>query len=364
MKKIFFIITVICFLLGHCLLFFAWQYFLNLDYLASRYLGIIIFGLALMSGSASWLIYWRDNFSTRFIYLLSGLWAGIILNSLLLFLPFYLLDLFLTVDFSYLSFIYFLLQLPLLLTEFLAAYCLKTRSIEVAITDLPANWAGKRAVHISDVHLGPVWRSEFFKRLIKKVNNLQPDIIFITGDLFDGLEADFSWLSVSPNKLFAPQGVYYSFGNHDEDLGSAKVRELLGNGGIKVLENDRLEKNGLQIIGLVCGHKKRFDVKQTILDQLNYDPQKPSILLFHEPRDLPAARAAGIDLQLSGHTHAGQMFPFNLVNKLLYAGRDFGLFKKNGLILSVTAGAGTWGPPLRLGSRSEIVEITFKAKNN
>ncbi len=365
MKKIFFIITVICFLGGHALVFLAWRYHLNFNFQANLYLFFLILLFFILSTTAIPLIRFRDNAWTRLGYLLAALWGGVMLNSLLLFIFFWLVTNVLTIFNFYLnadlvSILFFILQGPLLLVEFLLAYFLRVRKITVKIKNLPASWEGKTIAHISDVHLGPIWRQQFFKKLLKKVHSLQADAICITGDLFDGVEIDFSWLNHLPNKFTAPLGVYYSFGNHDEDLGSDKVRELLAGGGIQLLENKLIEVEGLQIIGLVCGFARPLDVRETLLNKLGYDSHKPSILLFHEPRDLPAVQAAGISLQLSGHTHAGQMFPFNFANKALYNGHDFGVFNKQGLTLSVTSGAGTWGPPLRLGPPSEIVLVTLK----
>jgi uncharacterized protein len=361
MQKIFSIIAIVSIILSNLFLYLIWDYYLNLGV----YLALLIIFLGLFSALAYYLISRHDNFLTRIIYLLATLWWGIILNSLLLFLFFYFLDIILKqlnlfIDPIILASFYFSLQIPLLLLEFLSVYLLRTRRITVAIENLPKYWENKRILHISDVHLGPIWRLKFLKRLLQKITDLKTEAIFITGDLFDGLETDFSYLDDSLNKISAPSGIYYSLGNHDEDLGSDKVRELLKDSNIKILENNLIEIKGLQVIGLMCGFSRKVDVRASILKQMGYSFEKPSILLYHEPLDINEAKMAGINLQLSGHTHGGQMFPLNLVIKILYKGYNFGVFKKNGLTLSVTSGVGTWGPPLRLGSRSEIVEITLK----
>lgn len=357
MKKVFVLITSFFFISGHLLLFLIGKYYLNIDYFY-----LIVLTFFLLSASASWLIAWRDNLLIRIIYFISGIWGGIILNSLLLFLIFYFLNLQQYID--NLVFWFFICLIPLLIYEFLAAYLIKTRKITVYIKDLPSYWENKKIVHFSDLHLGPVWRMNFYEKLVKKINRLKPSAVFITGDLFDGMEADFSWLHIEEFKIKAPDGVYYSFGNHDEILGSKQVNKLLGRNGIKVLENEMLEKNGLQIIGLNSFHHLDYDIKNTVLKQFDSISSKPSILLLHEPISLDKIRSIGVNLQLSGHSHGGQMFPFNLVNKLLYSGHDYGLFKKDNFYLNVSSGAGTWGPPLRLFTRSEIVQITLKKNNN
>jgi len=355
MKKVFFLITAVFFISGHLLLFLIGQYYLNIEFFY-----LIIIGFFVLSASASWLMAWEDNYLFRFIYFISGIWVGVILNSLFLFLIFYFLNLQQYID--NLAFWFFICQIPILIFEFLSAYLIRVRKIEVRIKDLPDYWDNKKIVHACDLHLGPVWRLSFYEKLVKKINKLQASAVFITGDLFDGMEADFSWLNINSFKIKATEGVYYSLGNHDEMLGSKTVNELLGANGIKVLENDMLEKNGLQIIGLNSFHHLKYDIEATIIKQLSYSSSKPSILMLHEPVSLAKIQSLGIDLQLSGHTHGGQMFPNNLINKILYLGHDFGLFKKGDFHLNVSSGAGTWGPPLRLFSRSEIVEITLRKK--
>ncbi len=355
MKKVFFLITAFFFISGHLLLFLIGQFYLNIEFF---YIIIIIFFI--LSASTSWLIAWRDNYLFRFIYFISGIWGGIILNSLLLFLIFYFFNL--QQYTNNLALWFFGLQIPILIYEYLAAYFLRLRKIELKIKDLPDFWDNKKIVHICDLHLGPVWRLSFYEKLVKKINKLQASAVFITGDLFDGMEADFSWLNINCFKIKAPEGVYYSFGNHDEMLGSKRVNELLGSNGIKVLENEMIEKKGLQIIGLNSFHHLKYNIEATIIKQFSYSSKKPSILMLHEPISSAKIQNLGINLQLSGHTHGGQMFPINLVNKILYSGYDFGLFKKGDFHLNVSSGAGTWVPPLRLFSRSEIVEITLRKK--
>jgi predicted MPP superfamily phosphohydrolase len=214
-------------------------------------------------------------------------------------------------------------------------------------------------VQISDVHLGAVYRENFLSRSLNRINKLEPEAVFITGDLFDGMESDFSWIHAPFANLKTKKGIYYSFGNHDLYLGFNRVKDLLGNGQINILDNKLVLVDGLQIIGINYSFNQDFDLYEKILEQSGYDEAKPSILLFHEPKNTQLAAKAGIDLQLSGHTHDGQLFPFNFIAKLAYKGYGYGLFVKNGLSLIVNGGLGTWGPPMRTASRSEIVKITL-----
>ena len=205
-------------------------------------------------------------------------------------------------------------------------------------------------------------REDFFHRVIKKIESLKPDAVFLTGDLFDGSESDFSWVNSPLNNLNAPLGLYYSLGNHDFTLGADRVIDLLSGEDIIVLSNRMIVKEGLQIIGLDFNPDRNFNLDRAILAHSGYSAATPSILLFHEPKETVKSQGVGIDLQLSGHTHAGQMFPFNFVARYFYHNHAHGLFRRGDYTLSVTAGVGTWGPPMRTGSRSEIVELTLRKK--
>lgn len=361
MKYIFFALNIIVDLCGHLLMFLIWRYAFNVtDIYIQWALAFILLTGVFLTAVAPLLIHWRDNIFSHSIYLVTGLWLGFMLNTALVAAVFWplsglgLLGGYLSLpSLRYLAF--GVLPVLMLLPEAWLAQAHKIRRLNVKIKDLPDAWSGREIIHVSDIHLGPIWRQRFFDLLVSKVNDIGADAIFITGDLFDGMDGDFSWFH--QRKFFAPLGVYYAFGNHDLILGEEKVRRLLDSSNIQVLENELREVAGLQILGLSCYYQGRLDVEGKILSQLGYEPAKPSILMYHEPKDVEAARKAGINLQLSGHTHGGQMFPFNLVAHLLYRGFGSGLYYLHNFVLSVSVGAGTWGPPLRLGSRSEILVL-------
>jgi predicted MPP superfamily phosphohydrolase len=232
----------------------------------------------------------------------------------------------------------------------------------VKIKNLPSAWEGKRVIHISDVHLGPILRQDFFKKVIRRIEAMKPDAVFITGDLFDGSESDFSWVSSPLNNLKAPFGLYYSFGNHDFTLGHDRVTELLKGENITILDNLLVEMEGVQIIGLNFTPDRNFDLKRAVLASTGYDPIKPSIVLFHEPKDTAKLKGIGVDLLLAGHTHGGQMFPFNYLASYFYHNHSHGIYRDRDFTLCVSSGVGTWGPPMRTGSKSEIIELTLHKK--
>ncbi|MGE5425934.1 MAG: metallophosphoesterase [Bacillota bacterium] len=367
MKYIFFALNIFCVLLAHLLLFLIWRDFFGID---SRYVQVAVSYLLLGSVSllaiAPLLMHWRDSVFSRSLYLVLSLWMGVMLNTALIALVMLIADWFaksfgIEVSSSLRPYAIGILPILILLPEAWAAQSFRIKRRTVYINGLPPIWEGKDIVHISDIHLGPIWRQRHFDRLVAAVNGLQPDATFITGDLFDGMDTDFHWFH--PRQFQAEKGVYYSIGNHDLNLGTQRIKDLLSNSGIEIMDNRLLAVDGLQILGLTCHYEGKLDVKSEILSQIGYERALPSILMYHEPKDIPAARSAGINLQLSGHTHAGQMFPLNLLAMLLFKGFSYGLFRLKEYTISVTAGAGTWGPPLRLGSRSEIVVLRLKTAN-
>ncbi len=368
MQLIFFAVSVLLLLSGHILLWFVSIRLFQIIAIEGRLISaLIIIFLFLSTVCASYLIHKLDNIFTRWYYIITGFWIGLLVNLILMMFPILLLKLAAwTFNFN-LSL--FLLQsifiTGALLISFFGLYKAwlpKVTSYEVVIKDLPESWNNKVIVQISDVHLGPVYREKFFGRLLARVQKLNPEAVFITGDLFDGMESDFSWLDHPFSKIKIPRGIYYSFGNHDLYLGFNRAMELLKGRPVIVLDNKMLEVDGLQIIGINYSFNKDFDLESAILKQVGYSKSKPSILLFHAPKNIELAKNAEIDLQLSGHTHNGQLFPFNLVSRLAYKGYGHGLYNDGDFSLIVSRGAGTWGPPMRTSGQSEIVKIILKKK--
>lgn len=351
--------------------FSGWYLIVNLldinNHQARLVLGILVLMLAVSAFLSSIIVHKKDNLLVRMFYLISSSWLGILLNfgltALALSVIFWSLKI-IDVDLSSDLFKTLLIigTLVFSIKSFFNAHQIVVKKYVVTIKNLPVAWQNKRIIHISDVHLGPVLRQNFFIRVISKIESLKPDAIFITGDLFDGSESDYSWVNNPLNNLRAPLGLYYSLGNHDFTLGADRVIDLLRGEDIVVLSNRMVVKEGLQIIGLDFNPSRNFDLNREILANSGYLAKTPSILLFHEPKDTVKSEGLGIDLQLSGHTHAGQMFPFNFLTRYFYHNHSHGLFRRSDYTLSVTAGVGTWGPPMRSGSRSEIVELTLQNK--
>lgn len=254
----------------------------------------------------------------------------------------------------------------------------RVTKVTVEIRDLPDRWKDGTIVHLSDAHLGTSLGTGFLERVVRETNALEPDLVLITGDLFDGMSGGLPDYVEPLSSFEASRGVFFVTGNHESYQGLERCLSVLERTTIRVLDDEVVDVDGLQIVGLSY---PVFDGKQVNgLDLArDIDPGKPSILMYHTPSNVvePAGdlssqqsmaylspdasfsfqRAHGIDLQLSGHSHQGQFFPFTLLTRWIYGGYDHGLHEIDGFTLYTTSGVGFWGPPLRVGSFSEIVAI-------
>lgn len=226
-----------------------------------------------------------------------------------------------------------------------------------------------KAVHLTDIHIGHVRGKAFLQKIIDKTNAQSPDVVFVTGDLFDG-KINLTQDTLIPfSDLKMP--VFFVEGNHDNSSGVQMIKGFLRNLGVHVLENQVAQWKELQIVGLnhMSADDSRRNVhtagrRQTIettLPKLNIDTEKPTILLHHSPDGIQYAAQHGVDLYLTGHTHAGQLFPINLfANRMFEYNR--GLHSYENTKILVSEGIGTFGPPMRVGTKSEIISLTLKAE--
>jgi len=230
----------------------------------------------------------------------------------------------------------------------------------VRLANLPRAWRGRRAALISDVHLGHVRNGSFLRRMVTKILREEPDVIFIAGDLYDGTAIDAGRAAEPLNKLAAPQGVYFVAGNHEQFGDDGNYPNAVAAAGVRVLSNEKVEVDGLQIIGVPYRNAVGEGQFASALRVIGVDRDRPSILLTHAPDHPEIAEAAGVSLQLSGHTHLGQFLPWSWMARRIYRQFVYGLSRIGKMQVFTSSGAGTWGPPLRLGSNPEIVMLEFQ----
>lgn len=222
-----------------------------------------------------------------------------------------------------------------------------------------------RVAAVSDIHLGSIIRKRSIKKLSGMIEDMHPDVIFLLGDIVDGeigpvLRGDLLKYFREPKTT---DGMYAITGNHEFIGGAAKTIPYIESKGIRVLKDEVvILPGGIQVIGRLDRDSERFYNKKRLpLEELmkGIDHSRPIILLDHQPFHLYETEKNGIDLQLSGHTHNGQMWPLNYLTRKIYE-LSYGYMKKGNSQIIVSSGFGLWGPRVRLGSHSEVLLINIE----
>jgi predicted MPP superfamily phosphohydrolase len=215
----------------------------------------------------------------------------------------------------------------------------------------------------SDLHLGALVGPRRLEKVVARMNGLAPDIVLFAGDIVDEsvtpeIEARLGGIM---RRLRAPRGLYAALGNHETYSGLETNVACLRSCGLTVLQDEAVEVAGaFRLVGR--RDRSSLGLREVrlsipgILNRSGATADLPVVVLDHQPVDFAEAAAAGIDLQVSGHTHDGQLFPIGLINGLIYE-LNWGLLEKGAARFYVTSGAGTWGPPVRIGSRAEVVRF-------
>jgi len=241
-----------------------------------------------------------------------------------------------------------------------SAYWLRVTRVAVPLPNLPRFWSGRTVALVSDIHLGNFRGTAFSRHVVFRLMSLKPECILVGGDMFDGAKIDLE-RSVRPwAGLSAPSGVYFVGGNHDDYGDREQYFDALRRVGMRVLNNERVDVHGLQIVGVHDGETLQPEVFREVLEKANLNAASASILLAHRPSNLSVPEQAGVSLQLSGHTHLGQFWPWTLVARRAHGKFAYGLNRFGKMLIYTSSGAGTWGPPFRLGTRSEIVLIRLE----
>lgn len=349
------------------------------------FVGLLFLALSFMA--SFFLLRWQENEFNVGFYVFSATWTGSFINLLLAAGMSWLLIAILRItghnpNTRLIAASWFILAVLYSTCGVWNAFHPRIKSIHVKIENLPDHWKNKTIVQLSDVHLGHIYGERFLNNLIKKVKTANPEIVFITGDLFDGMVSNLKHFARSLKLLKAPKGVFFITGNHEIYVGLNRALDVLNQTKIIILHNEVIETDGLQIIGISYpGIKKVNEINGFETLKQNPSHKVPRILLFHTPTNIRPKgkdeldqhfstywvpdtnfgfhKQLGVDLQLSGHSHAGQIFPFGFLTKLIYKGYDYGLRQEGGFCIYTTSGVGTWGPPMRTGNSPEIVAITL-----
>jgi len=237
---------------------------------------------------------------------------------------------------------------------------LRVSRVTVRLSHLPQAWQGRTAALVTDLHLGLLSGPDFLRRVIDRLRSVQPDVVLIGGDMFDGPSLGVDRLVAPWREFSAPQGIYYVTGNHDEFTDRVVFLKASARVGIRVLNNEKVTLDGLQLIGLHDAEAGNPAELRSILRRVQVDRQHASILLAHRPVNLRVTEEEGVSLQLSGHTHGGQVWPWNWLVSRIYGRFASGLSRLGRLQVYTSNGVGTWGPPLRVGTKAEIVLIRFE----
>ena len=236
------------------------------------------------------------------------------------------------------------------------------RRVTVPLAKLPRSAHGYRIAVVSDIHLGPILGRAHTRRIVDTINATRPDLIAVVGDLVDGSVADLGPAAEPLARLEARNGSYFVTGNHEYFSGAAQwvdhVREL----GLHPLENARVEFGGFDLAGVndIAGESEGQgpDFVRALGDR---DRSRACVLLAHQPVVIHDAVEHGVDLQLSGHTHGGQLWPGNYIAELANP-TVAGLERYGDTQLYVTRGAGAWGPPVRVGAPSDITIVELASR--
>lgn len=241
----------------------------------------------------------------------------------------------------------------------------RLKKVPVFFKNLPKDLEGLRILHITDLHISPSLSPSFVKKLVKQATSLKPDMIVFTGDILDSFvekhEAEFNMLK----DLKAQHGIYYVPGNHEYYWNAQKGLQAFRDIGFKVLINE-VQNIGfgsatLQMAGIPDPAALHFREEGPDLAgvQKQFNENSFKVLLSHQPSLAPKVQALGVDLQLSGHTHGGQFFPWNWLI-VFFERYAKGLYRIGSMQLYVNQGTGYWGPRLRLGTYCELTEIVLR----
>jgi predicted MPP superfamily phosphohydrolase len=232
--------------------------------------------------------------------------------------------------------------------------------VQIPLAKLPRSLDGTRFAVVSDIHLGPLAGSHHVPRIVDMINSLSADVVCIVGDLVDGTVPELGRFAAPLATIKSKRGAYFVTGNHEYYSGFQDWVDEVARLGVRPLRNERLQLGALDLAGVNdLGGAQYGDGPDFAKALGDRDPSRPVILLAHQPVAARHAAKYGVDLQLSGHTHGGQMVPFNLLVKLQQPVVS-GYGEVDGVPVYVTNGAGFWGPPVRVGAPPQVTLVELR----
>ena len=351
---------------GHVFVYETWRYFSPLPGAgAATFIRIALLLLSVSFVAASLLAARYYNAFVRLFYTTASIWLGalnfLFLASILCWILY--AGLVLSGRHVYKSDLFDALFGGALLVSLYGlanASWVRVQRITVKLPGLPESWRGRTAALVSDTHLGHVRGYRFISRIVSMLRQLRPDIVFIGGDLYDGTKVEPKHLAAPWRNISPPLGIFFVTGNHEEFSHPNQYIAALEQCGIRALVNEKIIVDDLQLVGVTYHTLTHSERLQSVLRSARLQPHTASILLAHAPHHLAIAEKMGVSLQLSGHTHRGQVFPFTWITSRIFRQYTYGLNRHGVLTVYTSSGAGTWGPPMRVGSRPEVVLIRFE----
>lgn len=261
------------------------------------------------------------------------------------------------------------LVLLLVVAGTINAYHPRLRTLELTIPKKAGPLTELKIMMASDIHLGTIVGRIRFSRMVETINAQNPDIILLAGDVVDEDIEPVIRLNLGEmlKSLQSRYGTWAIPGNHEYIGGGARAFEYLKEHNVHLLRDSVvLVDSAFYLAGRDDRDRLRFagEARKSLPELLSgIDPQRPLLLMDHQPFDLNASASAGVDLQLSGHTHRGQLWPLNYITGAVYE-KDHGYLKMGSTHFYISCGAGTWGPPIRVGHRPELlcIHLTFQAQ--
>ena len=340
----------VVYLILNYLIFYGFSFTFNIPPTSLYYLILLL--VAFSQPFALLLLRFSSNILIRTFYAISALWLGISAYILIFFAVYLISRYFIDIPPQTAGLLIITISAMITVYAVFNATRLKVEELNIPLN---INEDDIRAVQISDVHIGPIRNEGFIKKMVDKIVDLEPEIVFITGDLFDGSSKLPDNILEYFNRLKVP--ILFIMGNHDFYQGMDEIYKFMEKTHITMLNNQIFQFKDLQVVGVPFAWSRGY-LKKT-LNKIDFNKRRPTVLLYHLPSEFKAAKDAGIDLQLSGHTHAGQFFPFNYFVQLMFP-YIRGLYENQGAYLYVSQGTGTLGPPMRWGSSCEITSIHIK----